>query len=58
MARDDVLNVRLPTEVKQALRKAAEADYGRSLSAMSVKILSEWLVQQGYLKAPARKRAR
>ena len=56
MTRDGVLNVRLPEDVKRALRKAADADYGRSMSAMAVKILSEWLTAHDYLPPPAAKK--
>ena len=49
MERDAVLNVRLPVEVKDALRRAAEDDHGRSLSGMVVRALREWLAREGYL---------
>jgi plasmid stability protein len=61
MERDAVLNFRVPLDVKEALRLAAEADHGRSMSAMAVRIFREWLAQHGYLEAaspaklPARK---
>ena len=48
MKRDEVLNIRVPSEVKEALRKAAEAD-DRSLSTMAVRILREWLESHGFL---------
>lgn len=49
MKRDSMLNIRLPAEVKAALQLAADADHGRSLSGMTVRILSEWLRENGYL---------
>jgi len=58
MKRDDVLNVRVPSEVKEALRKAAEADE-RSVSVLVVRILRDWLVDHGHLARtdpPKRKR--
>ena len=51
MERDAVLNIRLPAEVKAALRLAAEDDHGRSLSGMVVRVLREWLGAAGYLTA-------
>ena len=50
MDRDDTLIVRLPSAVKEAVRKAAEADHGRSMSGMVVRILSEWLIKKGHLQ--------
>ena len=51
MKRDDVLNVRIPSDVKEALRRAADADE-RSVSVLTVRILREWLQGQGLLHAP------
>lgn len=51
MKRDAVLNVRLPADVKEALRRAADDDYGRSVSGMVVRVMREWLEKQGYLDA-------
>jgi hypothetical protein len=58
MARDAVLNLRVPVEVKEALRRAATDDHDRSLSAMAGLILAQWLVDHRYLteKRPAPKR--
>ncbi len=47
-----MLVLRLPIEVKDALRSAGEADAGRSMSGMAVKIMSDWLAERGFLKAP------
>ncbi len=44
-----MLNVRVPSDLKEALKKAAEADE-RSVSTMTVRILREWLQQQGFLE--------
>ncbi len=52
MKRDGMLVLRLPIEVKDALRAAGEADAGRSMSGMAVKILSEWLGEHEFLKEP------
>jgi hypothetical protein len=49
MERDAVLNLRVPGDVKEALRRAAEADHGRSASGMAVRIFREWLASHGYL---------
>jgi len=57
-----MLVVRLPAEVKEAVRRAGEDDHGRSLSGMVVRILREWCVENGYLvagednKAPRRRK--
>lgn len=47
MNKDDVLNFRVPADLKAALRKAAEKDE-RSMSMMAVRILREWLAGNGY----------
>jgi hypothetical protein len=58
MARDAVLNLRVPAPVKEALRRAATDDHDRSLSAMAGLILNEWLIEHEYLSPnrPAKKR--
>ena len=48
--RNAVINIRLPTEVKRALQRAADDDHGRSLSGMAVRLLHEWLVEHGYIE--------
>ena len=53
MERDAILAVRIPAEVKEAVRRAGEADHGRSLSGMVVRILREWCVEKGYLPPEA-----
>jgi hypothetical protein len=56
--RDAVINIRLPKEIKEAVRHAADDDHGRSLSGMVVRILGEWCKANGYLKHdPTRARA-
>jgi len=56
MKRDEVLNVRVPAELKEALRSAADAD-DRSVSTMTLRILREWLAAKGYInQRPAGKR--
>ena len=52
MERDALLTVRVPSEVKAAVQRAAGADHGRSMSGMVVRILSEWCAEKGYLKPP------
>lgn len=49
--------VRLPSDVKHALRKASEAEQ-RSMSNMAVRLLTAWLVEHGHLEAPAEPKAR
>jgi len=56
MDRDSVLNIRLPTDVKDAARRAADDD-GRSLSGMVTRIMSEWLSEKGYLNVPRKRRS-
>jgi len=51
MERDTMLNVRIPSDLKEAVRRAAEVDHGRSLSGMVVRILREWCAEHGYLSA-------
>lgn len=48
MERDVVLNVRLPSKTKKALRMAA-IDDERTMSSMVAKVLKDWLTTQGYL---------
>lgn len=44
--RDETLNLRVPGELKDALRHAAEAD-GRTVSNLAVLIMREWLASHG-----------
>ena len=46
-----MLNIRLPADVKEAVRRAGDDDHGRSLSGMVVRILTEWCTEKGYLPA-------
>ena len=57
MVKDDVLNLRVPGDVKQALKRAAEADE-RSVSGLALKILREWLARNALLPKGATSRAR
>ena len=52
MARDAVLNLRVPAPVKDGLRRAAADDHDRSVSAMACLILTEWLTGREYLSPP------
>ncbi len=51
MKRDAVLNIRVPKDVKEAVRRAGDDDHGRSISGMVVRILREWCAEKGYLAA-------
>jgi len=51
MPKDDVLNFRVPRDLKLALRKAAEQDE-RSMSMMAGRILREWLTEHGFFSKP------
>jgi hypothetical protein len=53
MAKTDAISVRLPTQVKAALRREAQADH-RSLASLVTKILVEWLRRRGALKSDGR----
>jgi len=61
MNKDDVLNFRVPADLKVALRKAAEQD-DRSMSVMAARILREWLTEHGFYEVqgatPKSRRAR
>src|SRR5205823_3073821 len=53
MTRDEMLNVRVPAEIKAALKQFADADQ-RSVSTMPVRILRAWLETHGHLRASKR----
>jgi hypothetical protein len=53
MESDSVLNMRVPTQVKKALSRAAD-EHLRSMSSMAVWVLSEWLNENGYLSKRGR----
>ena len=48
MAKDPALGIRLETDEREALERAAKADE-RALSAMGRKILVEWLRTNGWM---------
>lgn len=50
MVKDAVLSFRIHDDTKEAITQAAAAE-DRSVSYMVEKILREWLVQHGHLKA-------
>lgn len=54
MERNDVLNMRLPADLKTALKLAA-ADDRRTMSGLVEVILGDWLTEKGYLKARSAK---
>jgi uncharacterized protein (DUF1778 family) len=56
MTRDEVLNLRVPADVKAALKRAAEAD-DRSVSSMALRIIREWLTRNGHHKFGRSQRA-
>ena len=51
MTLDTTLVVRFPSEVKDALQRAAEDDH-RSMSSMCLIIIREGLQERGYLEKP------
>jgi len=53
MDKDDVLNFRVPSDLKAALRRAADQDE-RSMSTMAARILREWLTDKGFYEAESR----
>jgi len=57
MYKDDVLNFRVPANLKMALRMAAEED-DRSMSMMAVRILREWLTAEGFYRSEDAKAGR
>ncbi len=42
------LGVQMPLEIKEALQRAAKADH-RTLSSKAIKILEDWLRDNGFL---------
>jgi hypothetical protein len=56
MALDAIMMMRFPSEVKVALAKAAKAEH-RSMSNLTLSVMTDWLVANGYMKAtkPAKK---
>ena len=54
MERDDALNMRIPAQLKAALREAALGER-RTLSALVEIILSDWLSERGYVQKPKRR---
>lgn len=59
MTLDAIMMMRFPSEVKAALAKAARAEQ-RSMSNLTLSVVTDWLVANGYMKAvkPAAKRGR
>lgn len=45
-----MLNLRIPTEIKAALQRAADENF-RTASSMATWALAEWLKENGYLTA-------
>jgi uncharacterized protein (DUF1778 family) len=43
------LGFRVPSDIKDALEQAAEAD-GRSVSSLCLRVLTQWLKENGFLK--------
>jgi hypothetical protein len=48
MAKTEAISVRVYPEIKDALKREAEADH-RSLASLAAKILAEWLRRRGAL---------
>jgi hypothetical protein len=59
MTLDAIMMMRFPSDVKAALAKAAKAEH-RSMSNLTLAVMSEWLVEQGYMRPtkPAAKRGK
>jgi hypothetical protein len=53
MEKDKMMAFRLPEETRDALQRAADGEQ-RSLSNMTVRILTGWLTEHGYLDEPAK----
>lgn len=56
MKRDAMLNLRIPTEIKAALQRAADDNF-RTASSMATWALAEWLKEHRYLSATKAKAA-
>lgn len=59
MTLDAIMMMRFPSDVKAALAKAAKAEQ-RSMSNLTLAVMTDWLVANGYMKPtkPAAKKAR
>lgn len=59
MPLDAIMMMRFPSHVKAALARAAKAEQ-RSMSNLTLSVMTEWLVENGYMKPakPAAKKAR
>jgi hypothetical protein len=59
MTLDAIMMMRFPSDVKTALAKAAKAEH-RSMSNLTLAVMTDWLVANGYMKAtkPTPKKAR
>lgn len=59
MTLDAIMMMRFPSDVKAALAKAAKAEH-RSMSNLTLAVMSAWLVEQGYLRStkPASKKGK
>jgi len=53
VTKDEVLNLRIPCDVKAALKRAAEAD-DRSMSSLVLRIVRDWLQRERLLKDKSR----
>ena len=53
MEKDAMMAFRLPARTRDALQRAAD-DEQRSLSNMTVRILTAWLTDQGFLDVPTK----
>jgi hypothetical protein len=54
MDKDQQLGVRVPSPIKEALKRAAVED-ARSVSSLVEKILGDWLRERGYMKKGGRR---
>ena len=59
MTLDAIMMMRFPSDVKAALARAAKAEQ-RSMSNLTLAVMTDWLVASGYMKPkrPAAKRAK
>jgi hypothetical protein len=54
MTSDSILIMRFPSDVKEALRMAAQAER-RSMTNLTLVVLSDWLAERGYMARPGKR---
>ena len=55
MKQDTLMAFRLPTTTRDAIQRAAQ-DEQRSASNLVLRVVSEWLVEHGYLQQRSKKK--